>query len=240
MLELPDDLPIRTFRLEARYTTVRLSAHPETQELAEPFSEAHDKLALLEEEQAEVDVRRVESKARVELADDAWDDTVHAFQRRLLELADHDVDSELYRGYFADIPSQVTSMSYAAEILISKELEARLAVDPQPELSAFAERLEQRRLALEAAVQERTRLEVEEAKLDNRVTMAKAILNRLRRILFARLDEMARARGFGSQWCLRFFSGENPDIEALDFDGVESRPPLRRLSESNVEPESED
>jgi hypothetical protein len=208
--------------MEARYTSARLRALPETRALAGDFDEAHDKLALLEEEGAELDLRRMETQAKVEIADDAWDDAMHAFQRRLLELAGHDVDAELYRSYFADIPSQVTSLSYSAEIMISKELESKLALDEHVDLAAFASRLEDRRKALEGALHERTRLEVDEARFANRVAMAKAILNKLRRVLFASLDEIARARGLGHGWCFRFFHDHNPQVEAADLDGAEA------------------
>lgn len=238
MLELSQDLHIRTFRMEARYTAARLLALPETRALASDFEEAHDKLALLEDEGARLDLRRVETQASVEIADDAWDDMMHAFQRRLLELVDNDVDAELYRDYFADIPSQVTSLSYAAEALISRDLEEKLAVEERPELSVFSARLGERRAALETAIHERTRLEVDEARFQNRVSLAKAILNKLRRILFASLEEIARARGLPRSWCFRFFHAHNAQLEAVDVDGVDSArtlPPGRALAEPSLD-----
>lgn len=240
MLELSEELPIRTFRMEARYTAARLLALPETRKLAQDFEEAHDKLALLEEEEGRLAVRSVEIQANVEIADDAWDDTMLAFQRRLLDLVDQDVDAPLYRNYFADIPSHVTSLSYAAEVMISKELEQKLAVDEKVELREFASRLTERRATLEAAMHERTKLEVDEARFSNRVAMAKAITNKLRRVLFARLEEIARARGLPRAWCLRFYHTENLHLEAIEADGVGQPPALgdgtkAELPEATVE-----
>lgn len=216
MLELPEDLPLRAFRTEARYTAARLRALPETRPLADDFDEAHDKLALLEEETARLDLRRIELRAMVEIADDAWDDTIMAFQRRLLDVVDSDVDAPLYREYFADIPSHVTSLSYAAEVMISQELEAKLAVEEHPELRPFAGRLAEKRDTLEATLREQTRFEVDEARFHNREALAKAILNKLRRVLFASLEEMARMRGYSPTWRYRFFSGEH--VAALDLE----------------------
>lgn len=225
MLELSEELQVRTFRMEARYTATRLLALTETRHLAGDFEEAHDKFALLEEEGGRLDIRRVETQAMVEIADDAWDDTMLAFQRRLLELVDNDVDAELYRNYFADIPSHVTSLSYAAEVLISKDLEEKLAVEENAELSVFSERLRDKRGALEAGMHERTRLEVDEARFKNRVALAKAILNKLRRVLYAGLEEIARTRGLQHSWCLRFFHSQNSHLEAFDGDGIELSQP---------------
>lgn len=218
MLELSEELLIRSFRLEARYTAMRLLALAETRAYAKDFEDAYDKFALLEEEGAHIDVRKVESQAQVEMADDAWDDTMLSFQRRLLEVVENDVNTELYRSYFADIPSHVTSLSYAAESMISKELESKLAVEAHPELHGFASRLEDRRRALESSLQDRTRLEVDEARFQNRVALAKAILNKLRRVLFASLEETARARGLPRAWCLRFFQNHDGPLRALDFE----------------------
>ncbi|MEO1228495.1 MAG: hypothetical protein AAFZ18_06295 [Myxococcota bacterium] len=224
MLELSEELLIRSFRMEARYTATRLLALPETRSLAGDFEEAHDKLALLEDEGARLDLRRIEIQATVEIADDAWDDTVLAFQRRLLELVDNNVDAELYRGYFADIPSHVTSLSYAAEVMISRELEQKLSADTHLDLQSFSSRLAEKRASLEAALHERTRLEVDEARFQNRVALAKAILNKLRRVLFASLEEVARARGYPHGWCFRFFHSDNDHFEA-SLDGVEELEP---------------
>src|SRR5687767_9300343 len=134
MLEIPESKPLRAFRLEANYTAARLNALDETRHLATDFEEAADKFALLEEEEGRLDIRRVETQAMVETADDAWDDTMMSFQRRLLDLSGNSVDAELYRRYFADLPSSVTSMSYAAEIMISKELEKHLENEESEEL----------------------------------------------------------------------------------------------------------
>lgn len=205
MLELSEDLDLRTFRMEARYTAARLSASPETRALAKDFEEAHDKLALLEEEESALAMQSVEAQAAVEMADEAWDDTILGFQRRLLELVDQDVDAELYRNYFAEIPSHVTSLSYQAEILISKALEGRLSTEPEAELASFADRLESKRLALESAMHAQVVHEVEEARFANRAAMAKAVVNKLRRLSFASLEETARSRGQGLAWCARFF-----------------------------------
>lgn len=224
MLELSDHLSIRAFRLEANYTAARLKANEETRALGKDFEEAADKFALLEEEQARLDVRRMETQASVETADDEWDDTMISFQSRLLEKAGNSVDAELYRRYFADIPSQVTSLSYAAEILISKDLEADLQHEEIPELAEFASRLEEKRIALEAIIHERTRLEVDEARFANRVQLAKAILNKLRRILFAGLEEIAIANGRGRDWCVRFYHRDNAILASIDNDGVEQLP----------------
>ncbi len=224
MLELEEHLSIRAFRLEANYTCARLKALEETRSLARDFEEAADKFALLEEEQARLDIRRMETQASVETADDAWDDTMLAFQARLLEKSGNSVDAALYRRYFAEIPSQVTRMSYAAEIMISEDLEAVLQHEEIEELSAFAGRLGEKRKALEAILRERTRLEVDEARFANRVSLAKAILNKLRRILFASLEEVAIANGRGREWCLRFYHRENVVLDAIDADGVENMP----------------
>lgn len=224
MLELDDHQPVRHFRLEANYTAARLKALDETRHLAGDFEEAADKFALLEAEHATIEVRRIETQAMVETADDAWDDTVMAFQRRLLELSGNSVDAELYRRYFADIPSHVTTMSYAAEVMISRDLERALSHEGQEELRVFADRLAEKRTTLERIIEERTRLEVDEARFANRVSLAKAILNKLRRVLFASLEEVALAHGRGRDWCLRFYHAHNETLAALDDDGVESAP----------------
>lgn len=222
MLELHEHLSIRAFRLEANYTAARLKALEDTRSLAKDFEEAADKFALLEDEQARLDIRRMQTQASVETADDAWDDTMIAFQARLLEKAGNSVDAELYRRYFAEIPSQVTSLSYAAEIMISKDLEGMLEHEEIDELRAFTERLADKRQGLENILRERTRLEVDEARFANRVSLAKAILNKLRRILFASLEEVAIANGRGREWCVRFYHRDNVVLEAIDSDGVES------------------
>lgn len=209
MLELPEELALRTFRVEVRYTATRLKALPETRGLAAEFDEAHDRLVRLEDEEGQLAGRSIEVQAAVEIADDGWDDAMLGFQRRLLDLVEQDVDAPLYREYFADIPSHVTSLSYGAEVMISKELEARLAADERSELREVGERLAARRATLESSMLERTRLEVDEARFLNRSMMAKAITNKLRRVLFARLEELARARGLPRAWCLRFFHTEN-------------------------------
>jgi hypothetical protein len=222
MLELPETLPIRAFRLQASYTAARLSALEETRHLADDFTEAADKMALLETEEAQLAVRRMQTQAAVETADDAWDDVMLAFRARLLERAGHDTEADVYRRYFADIPSNVTSLSYAAELLISKDLEAQLAHEAEPELSAFAERLADKRAGLEAIIRERTQLEVDEARFANRVALAKQVINKLRRILFASLEEVQIARGRDRSWCARFYFSHNDVLAALDQDGAEA------------------
>jgi hypothetical protein len=224
MLELPEDLSTRSYRLQASYTAARLNALEETRHLARDFEEAADKFAVLEGEEAQLAVRRMQTQAAVETADDAWDDTMIAFRQRLLERAGHDTEAAIYRRYFADIPSNVTSLSYAAEILISKELEAQLAHEEDVELSSFADRLADKRVALEAIIRERTQLEVEEARFANRVALAKQVLNKLRRVLFASLEEVQMGRGRDRGWCARFYHSHNDVLAALDADGVEAQP----------------
>ncbi len=222
MLEVPEQLSIRAFRLEANYTAARLNALKETRRLAKDFEEAADKFALLELEGAQLDVRRVETQAQVETADDAWDDTMMAFQRRLLELCNNSTDADLYRQYFTDIPSQVTSMSYAAEIMISKDLEKHLEVEEREELKIFAGRLAEKRGGLEAIIVERTRLEVDEARFQNRISLAKSILNKLRRVLHTSLEDLATTGDRGNDWIARFFHSHNATLDAIDNDGVEA------------------
>lgn len=226
MLEIPESKTIRAFRLEANYTAARLNALDETRHLAKDFEEAADKFALLEEEEGRLDIRKVETQAMVETADDAWDDTMMAFERRLLDLSGNSVDAELYRQYFAEIPSHVTSMSYAAEIMISKDLEKHLEMEEMDELRIFAQRLAEKREALENIIHERTRLEVDIARFQNRVALAKAILNKLRRILWAGLEEVAMAKNQNGDWCSRFFWGHNHQVTEMDMDGVEHAPEL--------------
>lgn len=209
MWELPESLSIRAFRLDAAYTAARLNAQDDTRRFARDFEEAADKFALLEAEEAQLGIQRVETEASVETADDAWDDTMRAFQRRLLDLSGNSTDAELYRRYFSEIPSHVTSLSHPAEIMISRELEQALEHEEQPELKAFGERLRSKRAPLEAILAERTRLEVEEARFANRVFLAKAILNKLRRALYANLDELAAAQGRSRDWSHRFFRHPN-------------------------------
>lgn len=222
MLELSENLPVRTFRLEANYTAARLKALDETRHLAKDFEEAADKFALLEQEESQLAVRRMEIQAQVETADDAWDDTMIAFRNRLLELCGHNTDAELYRQYFAEIPSHVTSLSYAAEIMISKELEQHLEEEESEELRVFSERLADKRSDLERIMKERTHLEVEEARFHNRVQLAKQILNKLRRVLWASLEEVQMAHGRSKAWCARFFFSHNDVFSAMDRDGVET------------------
>jgi hypothetical protein len=222
MLEIPESKSIRSFHLEANYTAARLNALDDTRHLAPDFEEAADKFALLEQEEARLDVRRVETQAMVETADDAWDDVVMAFQRRLLDLCGNSVDAELYRRYFADIPSHVTTLSYAAEIMISKDLERQLEIEEGEELRGFSERLADKRRTLENIIHERTRLEVDHARFHNRVALAKAILNKLRRILWASLEEVAMAKTRAPDWCGRFFWTHNEHMHAMEADGLES------------------
>lgn len=224
MLEFPEHLPLRAFRLQASYTAARLNALDETRRLAGGFEEAADKFALLEEEEAQLAVRRMQTQAAVETADDAWDDTMLGFRARLLEQCAHDTESELYRRYFAEIPSNVTSLSYPAEILISKELEAQLAHEEEPSLKSFADRLAEKRAGLEGLMAERTRLEVEEARFANRVQLAKQVLNKVRRVLFTSLEEIQMARGRPESWCARFYYAHNDVLAALDNDGAEQSP----------------
>jgi hypothetical protein len=220
VLELAETSTIRAFRLEAKYTAARLNALEETRHLAKDFEEAADKFALLEEEDARLAIQRAELQASVETADDAWDDVVHAFQRRLLELAGNSSDHELYRRYFADLPSHVTRLSYHAELMISKDLERSLAEETVEELRVFSARLKDKREPLENSLTERTRLEVDEARFQNRVSLAKAILNKLRRIGFANLEDVAIARGRGREWCGRFFHAPNAFLDSIERDGT--------------------
>lgn len=216
MLELSAHGSLRSFRIEASYTAARLAAGEETRALARDFEEAVDHLRLLEDEQARLDQRRVQTQASLEAADDAWDDEMNALHQRLLDLSDSDVDSELYRRYFADIPSHVTELSLGAEVMISAQLERRLREDPHPEIEPFAERLGQRRAALEAIMNESLALEVDEARFENRVSMAKAIVNKLRRVLLASLEELAAARDHGRDWCARFYLDHEEVVHALN------------------------
>lgn len=221
MVALPEDLPLRAFRLEACYSASRLKILDETRHLARDFEEAADKLAMLEAEEGELSVRRMQTQAHIETADDAWDDTMRAFRARLLEMVEQDTDRELYRRYFADIPSHVTSLSYAAEVLISKDLEALLAHDEDESLAAFEERLRNKRETLEGLMLERTQLEVEEARFQNRSAMAKHIVNRLRRVLAANLQEIQLNRGREDAWRMRFFFAPNALLERSEREGAE-------------------
>ncbi|MBI2373679.1 MAG: hypothetical protein HYV07_06735 [Deltaproteobacteria bacterium] len=218
MLELSENLSIREFRLEASYTAARLAAAAESTGLAGEHSNAAEKLAELEAEGASLDVAKTQTQAMVEIADDAWDEVALAFQRKLLELSGGSVDHELYRRYFAEIPSQLTRLSYQAEIMISKDLEEDLEGETQDELSAYGAKLEVSRHGLEAALRERTRLEVEGAKYQNRVALAKQLVNRLRRSTWSDLVELAGERG--EPWALRFFRQENAVLDAVDADGI--------------------
>src|SRR5262249_37860778 len=146
MLELPESYNVRQFRLEASYTATRLVALDDTRSLAKDFEEAADKFALLEAEEARLDVRRMEVQALVEAAADAWAAVMDAFMRRLLELSSHSQDHALYRKYFSDVPSQVTSLSYHAEIMISKDLEQALEQEEVEELRVFSGRLAEKRV----------------------------------------------------------------------------------------------
>ena len=242
MLELPAHLGVRAHRLEASYTAARLNAFDGTRHLARPFVEAADKLRLLEEEEARLEFREVDIQASVETADDAWDDVVLAFRRRLLELADNDVDAPIYRRYFADIPSHATDLSYGAEILISKELENAIESGGHADLVSFGHRLEEKRIALEAIVHERTRFEVDLARFENRVALAKSILNKLRRVLFAQLEEVALERGLGRDWCARFFLHHEEILEAMEVEAPEGplelgpgSEPHRQLSDGTLD-----
>ena len=221
MLELSEDLATRSFRLQASYTAARLKALEETRHLAGDFDDASDKFAVLEREEAQLGVRRMQTQASVETADDAWDDTMIAFRQRLLERANYDTEAEIYRRYFAEIPSNVTSLSYAAEILISRDLEGQLTHEDDEELSVFAARLAEKRQGLEAIIRERTQLEVEEARFANRIQLAKQVLNKLRRILLSNLEELQHARGRDRSWCARFYHSHNDVFAALDEDGIE-------------------
>jgi len=222
MIELSPRASLRTFRLEASYTAARLSASEETRHLARDFSEAADQIRLLEEELVRLDARKVDTQASLEAADDAWDDEMQSFRRRLLELCDNDVDAELYRQYFADIPSNVTELSYGAEVMISKELEQAVADDAHPEVAALAPRLAERRAALEAVLQEALRVEVDEARYVNRVSMAKSIVNKLRRVAVASLEEIAMTRRHPRLWAARFFLDHEELATTLDEDFLDS------------------
>lgn len=210
--------------MELAYSAARLNALDETRHLAAEFEAAADKFAMLEAEAARLDIMRVETQAMVETADDAWDDTMLAFQRRLLDLSNNSTDHELYRRYFADVPSQVTSMSYAAEIMISKDLEAELGKEANADLQAYADRMADKRRPLENALRERTRLEVESAKFANRVALAVALIDKLGRIAAANLEEIGVASDRGHNWSGRFFLAENPILDVIDSDGVDNIP----------------
>jgi hypothetical protein len=224
LLELDEGFPLRTYRLEANYTAARLAAIEETRHLAKDFEEAADKFTLLEQEEARLEVQEIETQAMVETADDAWDDEMHAFERRLLELAQGSTDNPLYRKYFTDIPSHVTTLSYHAEIMISKDLERVLEHEDLEDLRVFVERLRSKREPLENVLVERTRLEVEEARFANRVSLAKTILNKMRRTTLATLEDLAVARGRGRDWAVRFFHSHNVALSAIDTDGAETTP----------------
>lgn len=221
MSELGESRSTRQFRLEVSYSAARLNALEETRHLAKDFEDAADKLRQLEDEEARLDIQSVETRAMVETADDAWDDVMRAFQRRLLDLSGDSQDHPLYRRYFADIPSKVTSMSYAAEILISRDLEALLREEQVAELASFADRLAEKRGPLEAALHERTRLEVEVAKFQNRVGLAKQLVNKLRRLTSASLEEIAVAKGRDRAWSTRFFHGHSAQLTVEPHDGSE-------------------
>lgn len=221
LLELSDKLTLRQVRLEVAYTAARLNALAETRHLADDFTVATEQLELLEAEEARLELQQIETQAMVEIADDAWDDVMESFQRRLLELSGYDQDHDLYRTYFAELPTEVTNLSYAAEIMISKDLEQELQAESREELRAFADRLASRRGPLEAALNERTRLEVEIAKFHNRAALARALVNRLRRMLLANVEELASARDRDSGWTARFFRGVNAHLDSMDRDGAE-------------------
>ncbi|MEM6370680.1 MAG: hypothetical protein AAF851_20500 [Myxococcota bacterium] len=226
MIELSPRASLRTYRLEASYTAARLSATEDTEHLAREFSEAADRIRLLEEELVRLDARKVQTQAALESADDAWDDEMQGFRRRLLELCDNDVDAELFRRYFADVPSSVTELSYGAEVMISLELEESVAADGHPDLSALIPRLAEKRGALEVILKEALRVEVDEARYVNRVAMAKAIVNKLRRVAVASLEEIAMSRRHSRLWTARFFldhqelatSLRDEDLLDPDFD----------------------
>ena len=222
--DLPAKLSIRNYRLELAYSAARLNALAESRDMAADYEEAAAKFEELEQEEGRFELTKVESQAMVETADDAWDDTMRSFMRRLLELSGHNTDHTLYRTYFAEIPSQVTSMSYAAECMISKDLEDALEREENEELKAFAEKLRSKRLPMEAAMRERTRLEVDFAKFGNRVALAKALTNKLRRITAASLDEIAKASEREDDWAFRFFRSDNLFLGAVDADGVDNMP----------------
>jgi hypothetical protein len=62
---------------------------------------------------------------------------------------------------------------------------------------------------------------VERAKFDNRVRLARELVDRLRRTLFATLEEIRQSRGRDAAWGARFYLGANGHFEALD-DGRDS------------------
>lgn len=218
MLELSENMTIRDFRLEASYTSARLAAVDEASHLASEYQRAAEKLAELETEGSAIDVARMQSQAMVEIADDAWDEVALDFQAKLLAMSGGSVDHELYRKYFAEIPTQMTRLSYGAEIMISKDLEEDLADETVAELAEFGPKLEAKRRTLESALRERTRLEVEAAKYQNRLALAKQLVNRLRKSTWTDLVEIARDRG--EPWALRFFRQENAVLDAVDADGA--------------------
>ncbi|MBI4821708.1 MAG: hypothetical protein HY791_35940 [Deltaproteobacteria bacterium] len=238
MLELSENMTVRDFRLEASYTSARLSAVDEASHLASEYQQASEKLAELEAEGAGLDMAKMQSQAMVEIADDAWDEVALEFQAKLLSLSGGSVDHELYRKYFAEIPTEMTRLSYNAEIMISKDLEEDLADEPATELAAFRGRLELKRRTLEAALRERTRLEVEAAKYQNRISLAKQLVNRLRKTTWNDLLDLARDRG--EPWALRFFRQENAVLDAVDADGTPSARPQTMRPMSIVAPHHTD
>ena len=97
--ELPETLSIREIRLEVNYSAARLNALEETRHLAKDFEEAAEKFALLENEEASLDLQRVETQAMVEIADDAWNSGNYRAALPLYEDA-----KELIRGELAVRP----------------------------------------------------------------------------------------------------------------------------------------
>ncbi|MBK8014689.1 MAG: hypothetical protein IPK13_25470 [Deltaproteobacteria bacterium] len=219
MLELPETLPLRTYRLSARYTASRMNAYRDAQPLAHEFEEASEKFALLEAEAGQIAVAKADASARVAGADDAWDETMLSFRAHLLQLSGYSVDAPLYRRYFADIPSHVTSLSFAAEIMISRELEAALGLadEARDSLIAFADMLRTKREKLESAIREQTRVEVMEARFLNRVALAQVILNDLRQRAHSTLVEIASRTSRPAGWAARFFELMPPDESVEDW-----------------------
>jgi hypothetical protein len=104
--------------------------------------------------------------------------------------------------------------------MISKDLERALSEESIEDLRVFADRLQTKRTPLENALVERTRLEVEEARFQNRVAMAKTILNKLRKSAHATLADIGGKRGRGTDWPSRLLEGKNSHLDAIDRDGI--------------------
>jgi hypothetical protein len=233
MVDVHLEAPLGSFRIEAAYTASRLSADPDVRVLAIDFKDAESKFALLEQEATQLAAREGAMQGLVESADDAWDDEIRAFHDGLLTASDGSVDHPRYRSYFADVPSGVTHLSYAAELLVSRELEKRLSEEPLERLRSFEASLRAKREVLEKALHEQTVLEVTRARFENRAALGKSLLNRLRAETLASLQATASAKNYGPDWCYRFFRG----IGQLGHQTVIDPSPRRRSPGDTERPE---